>query len=45
MEILITTSPFCEGFGISEEVKKELIRKKLNPCAHKAYKTSPNESV
>lgn len=44
-EILIITSPFCEDFGISEEVKKELIRKKLNPCAHKTPKISPGEPV
>lgn len=41
MEILIITSPFCEDFGISEELKKELLRKKLNPCAPK----TPSEPV
>lgn len=40
-EILIITSPFCEDFGISEELKKELLRKKLNPCAPK----TPSEPV
>lgn len=40
-KILIITSPFCENFGISEEMKKSLLEKELNPCAHK----SQNEPV
>lgn len=41
MGILFITLPFCEDFGISEEVKKELIRKKPDPCAPK----TPGEPV
>ncbi len=34
MEILIITSPFCEDFGISEEMKKELAKQKRNFIYH-----------
>lgn len=45
MGILIITSPFCEDFGIPEEVKKEIVRKKLDRCAHKAPKSDKHVSM
>lgn len=44
MGILIITSPFCEDFGISEEVKSSLLKRSSIPV-HKAPETSQNEPV